>query len=88
MVRASPSVLTPKEVDVHLNALKDAPLLRGLGGGRIRQLVERPDTFFSDWTMGQKSLGNPLTNRRMFSCWRGVVCGGAAKKRSLTKRAK
>jgi hypothetical protein len=48
MVRASPSVLTPKEVDVHLNALKDAPLLRGLGGGRIRQLVERPDTLFSD----------------------------------------
>jgi hypothetical protein len=46
MVRASPSVLTPKEVDVHLNALKDAPLLRGLEGGRIRQLVERPDTLF------------------------------------------
>jgi CRP-like cAMP-binding protein/Fe-S-cluster-containing dehydrogenase component len=59
MVRASPSVLTPKEVDVHLNALKDAPLLRGLGGGRIRQLVERPDTLFFRLDDGSEIVWQP-----------------------------
>lgn len=74
MIQASPSVLTPKEVDVHLNALKDTPLLQGLGGGRIRQLVERPDTFFFRLDDGAEIVWQPVTQpTHVFVLVRGAL---------------
>lgn len=62
MLQRAPSLLTPKELDVHLNALKDTPLLKGLGGGRIRQLTEHPDTLVFRLDDGEEVVWRPTPN--------------------------